>query len=396
MKGSGMLVLRGVLAVPVVAFAIAQASDVQVAAAQSGVMAPVFEVDPFWPQPLSFPYVLGSVNGLAIDSRDHVFIVHGGLATLIGRTEAGSATDPITGDCCSPTQPVMEYDPQGNLVREWGGEGQGYTWPQSVNGIALDPQGNLWIGGIGDGDSQILKFSREGQLIAQFGQPGAAVNVSSRTGFNRPAGFAFNAAANEAYVADSGNRRVAVVDISSGEIKRFFGAYGNAPSADAPAAYSPTGEPSQQFGSAVSCVALSSDDLLYVCDRTNNRIQVFRPDGTFVREAVIARSTLGPGAVWDVAFSPDAQQRYLYVADGHNMKVHVLDRQSLQVISDFGRGGRYPGHFFGIHSVATDSRGNVFTVETYHGKRVQRFNLVGSAPGRPGQFNPAWPASALQ
>jgi DNA-binding beta-propeller fold protein YncE len=191
------------------------------------------------------------------------------------------------------------------------------------------------------------------------------------TSFGGPAGVAFDPGANEAFVADGyRNRRVAVIDMNTGAIKRFFGAYGNPPD-DAVTA------PDKQFGTPVSCVELATDGLLYVCDRSNNRIQVFRKDGSFVKEQRIRPETRGAGSVWDVTFSRDPQQRFLYVADGANKKIHVLDRQSLELLTSFGAGGRQPGQFFGVHSLATDSRGNLYTVEDLQGKRVQKFTFQG-------------------
>ena len=122
---------------------------------------------------------------------------------------------------------------------------------------------------------------------------------------------------------------------------------------------------------------MSGDGLLYVCDAKNNRIQVFQKDGKFVRETRLAPNTRGQGAVWDVAFSRDPQQRYLYVADGSNMKVHVLERQTLNHLTSFGEGGRYPGQFLAVSGVATDSKGNLYTIEAEQGKRLQRFVFKG-------------------
>ena len=197
----------------------------------------------------------------------------------------------------------------------------------------------------------------------------------SPTGFNRPGALAVDSAANELYVADGfGNHRIAVFDAATGAFKRSWGAYGEKPTDTDAGPYDPNGAPSRQFRT-VSCVKIAKDGMVYVCDRQNDRIQVFQKDGTFVKEAFVAKATTGDGSVWDVAFSPD--QRLLYVADGHNKKVRILDRSSLEEIGSVGSGGRYPGQFYGVGSVAVDSKDNLYTGETYEGKRVQKFVLKG-------------------
>ncbi len=361
-------------------------------ASASAAEAPIFEVDPFWPKPLPNHWVLGSVVGVGVDSRDHVFIIHR-KAPLNERTEIGAATDPPTGECCLPAPYVLEFDPEGNLVNSWGGTGDGYDWPQSNHGITLDPMDNVWIGGNGANDSQILKFSRSGDFLMQIGQAGLAVNSNSREHFGRVAKVSFDAAANEAYLADGyGNKRVAVLDVSTGEFKRYWGAYGNEPSDENLGRYDPDAPPAQQFRNPVHCADPSNDGLVYVCDRANNRIQVFRTDGTFVAEKVIAPMTLGDGSTWDIAFSRDPEQKYMYVADGKNMKVYVMERETLEILTTFGDGGRQPGLFFAVHSIATDSRGNIYTTETYEGKRVQKFVFKGVGPVTALNQGAPWPS----
>jgi DNA-binding beta-propeller fold protein YncE len=198
--------------------------------------------------------------------------------------------------------------------------------------------------------------------------------------FGGAANFGFDDAAGEAFVADgSRNRRVAVVDMNTGAIKRFWGASGNKPSDERLPNYV-QGATFGQFGNPVRCAEPSADGFVYVCDRANDRIQVFKKDGSFVKEKVLAPATLGEGSVWDIAFSRDPQQRYLYVADGANMKIWVLNRESLEVVTSFGDGGRVPGTFYAVHSIATDSKGNLYTGETYEGKRVQKFVFKGLGP----------------
>ncbi|HEX9691642.1 MAG TPA: hypothetical protein VGA22_06050 [Gemmatimonadales bacterium] len=360
------------------------------AARQATVEAPLFEVDPFWPKPLPNHWILGSAIGVGVDSRDHVFIVHRGNGNA--RTELGAAQDPPTGECCVPAPPVLEFDPEGNLVNTWGGPSERYTWPVSNHGLTIDPKDNVWIGGNGESDSHILKFTRDGRFLMQIGMPGQPVNSHSTEHFGRVAKISFDAAGDEAYVADGyGNRRVVVLDATTGAFKRYWGAYGHRPDDTDLGPYDPSAPPAQQFRNPVHCAEPANDGLVYVCDRPNDRIQVFRADGTFVTEKIIAPLTLGDGSTWDIAFSRDPAQRFMYIADGKNMKVYVMNRASLEVLTSFGDGGRQPGLFFAVHSIATDSRGNIFTTETYEGKRVQRFVYRGVGPVPAANQGAPWP-----
>ena len=387
------LLAGGLLALAAIAIYVAQD---RIAATSSAVEAPVFEVDPFWPQPLPNHWVLGAVVGVGVDSRDHVFVIHR-QAPLNERTEIGAATDPPTGECCLPAPFVLEFDPDGNLANSWGGPGEGYEWPASNHGITVDPMDNIWIGGNGPTDSHILKFSRAGEFLMQIGEPGLPVNSASREHFGRVAKISFDAQANEAYLADGyANKRVAVLDLATGEFKRYWGAYGNPPSDENLGPYDPSAPPAQQFRNPVHCAEPSNDGLVYVCDRANDRIQVFRADGSFVTEKIIAPMTLGDGSTWDIAFSRDPEQKYMYVADGKNMKVYVMDRASLEILTTFGDGGRQPGLFFAVHSIATDSQGNIYTTETYEGKRVQKFVYMGLGPVTEMDQGAPWPARSAR
>ena len=383
-----------VVALVLVAVGIYVAQDRLQTASASTAEAPIFEVDPFWPNPLPDHMVLGSAVGVGVDSRDHVFIVHRG--NLTERTEGGADADPPIGECCRAAPPVLEFDPEGNLVNAWGGPSESgeYVWPSSNHGISIDHMDNVWIGGNGGNDTHILKFSRDGQFLASYGEPEAGPGPDSRstTRFNRVAKIAFDAEANEAYLADGyGGRRVSVLDASTGEFKRYWGAYGNEPDDARTPPYDPDAPLIQQFRTPVHCADPARDDHVYVCDRPNNRIQVFRKDGTFVNEVQLAPRTLGDGSTWDVAFSRDPEQKYLYVADGKNMKVYVMDRLNLEVLTSFGDGGRQPGLFFAVHSIATDSQGNIYTTETYEGKRVQKFIYRGVGPVNAMDQGAPWP-----
>jgi DNA-binding beta-propeller fold protein YncE len=199
---------------------------------------------------------------------------------------------------------------------------------------------------------------------------------------------------NEAYIADGYlNKRVAVIDADTGKFKRYWGAYGNKPDDTNLGRYNPDAPPAQQFRTPVHCAELSNDNLLYACDRVNNRIQVFQRDGKFVKEQFIAKRSLADGSVWDIAFSKDPQQKYIYVADGRNQKVYILLRDTLEILTSFGDGGRQPGQFYGVHSIATDSKGNIYTTETYEGRRLQKFVYKGLAPVTRQDQGVVWPAA---
>jgi DNA-binding beta-propeller fold protein YncE len=227
-------------------------------------------------------------------------------------------------------------------------------------------------------DSMIMKFTQDGKFIMQIGKVGASKGSNDVENLRQPAKIFVDKDANEVYVADGyGNHRVIVYDADTGKYKRHWGAYGNKPDDTNLGPYNPDAPVAQQFRNPVHCAELSKDGLVYVCDRVNDRIQVFKKDGTFVKEVFIAKRTLGDGSVWDIAFSKDPQQKYIYLADGANEKIYILLRDTLEILTSFGDGGRQPGQFYAVHSIATDSKGNIYTTETYRGQRVQRFLYKG-------------------
>ena len=371
---------------------------------RNGAQAPYFEVDPLWPKPLPNHWVLGSTIGVSVDERDHVWIIHRGSATL-GNNEKGLELNPPTGECCAGAPPVLEFDAEGTLVSHWGGPGEGYEWPVSNHGITIDHKGNVWIGGNGDQDSQVLKFTRAGKFLLQVGKSAARKGPNNAQGqptyvggsndqvsFGRVAKIFIDPAANEAYLADGYlNKRVAIIDADTGKLKRYWGAYGNKPDDTPLGPYKPDAPPAQQFRNPVHCADLSKDGLVYVCDRQNNRLQVFTKEGKFVKEAFFAKNSLSEGSVWDVAFSKDAAQTYLFLADGRNMRIRVLRRDTLEELTSFGDGGRQPGQFYAVHSIATDSKGNLYTTETYEGKRVQKFSYKGLKAVSKKEQGTVWP-----
>ena len=369
--------------------ALERRATVQAAAVQ----APRFEVDPLWPKPLPNHWIIGQTIGVSVDAQDHVWIIH--RAGSLEPGEQHAATNPPTAQCCAPAPPVLEFDQAGNLIGHWGGPGKGYDWPDSNHGITVDYKGNVWIGGNGRGpqsgrgaiggadeepgapgrggfssfnDNMILKFTQDGKFLMQIGKPGKSKGSNDIDNLRLPAKIFVDPKTDELYVADGyGNPRVSVFDAETGKYKRHWGAYGHKPDDVDYGRYNPNDPPPQQFRNPVHCAELAHDNLLYVCDRVNDRIQVFKPDGTFIKEKFINKQTLGSGSVWDIAFSKDAQQKYIYLADGENDKVHIIDRDTLEVLTSFGDGGRQPGEFYGVHSIATDAKGNIYTTEDLSG-----------------------------
>ena len=379
----------------------------------AGVEAPRFEVDPMWPKPLPNHWLLGMTIGVSVDAQDHIWIIHRGGS--LERMENYAAANPPASECCMAAPPVLEFDEDGNLIGHWGGPGQGYDWPVSNHGITVDYKGNVWIGGNGRGaqvapptqaaalnesqpgggpfnDNMVLKFTQDGKFLMQIGHPGQSKGSNDLENLKGPAKMFIDKATNELYVADGyGNHRVIVFDADTGKYKRHWGAYGHKPDDTSLGPYNPDAPPAQQFRNPVHCTELANDGLLYVCDRVNDRIQVFHKDGTFVKEAIIAKRTLGDGSVWDIAFSKDPQQKYIFLADGSNEKVYIMLRDTLEILTSFGDGGRQPGEFYAVHSIATDSKGNVFTTETYRGQRVQKFIYKGLGPVTKKDQGVLWP-----
>ena len=389
----------------------------------AGVQAPRFEVDPLWPKPLPKHWLQGQTIGVSVDDKDHIWVIH--RAGSLEPGELHATTNPPIAQCCAPAPPVLNFDQEGNLIQSWGGPGQGYDWPDSNHGITIDYKGYVWIGGNGVGtppggrgrgarggargeqvqneeqagaaigytnDTMVLKFTQAGKFLMQIGKPGQSKGSNDVENLRRPAKIFVDKQANEVYVADGyGNHRVIVFDADTGKYKRHWGAYGNKPDDANLGPYNPDGPPPQQFRNPVHCAELSVDRLLYVCDRANDRVQVFKTDGTFVKEAFVNKRTLGSGSAWDIAFSKDPQQKYVYLTDGENDRVHILDRDSLQVLTTFGEGGRQPGEFYGVHSIAVDSKGNIYTGETYRGQRVQKFVYKGLGPVTKEDQGVVWP-----
>ena len=360
------------------ALSVAERYAVRLSAVQTPA-APRFEVDPFWPK-MPPGLILGQVSGITVDARDHVWIIQ--RPWSLNSDE--KATNPEA-ECCREAPPVMEFDAAGNYIQGWGGPAEGYEWPKDEHGIFVDYKDNVWISSAGGPrlrertENMILKFTRDGRFLFQVGKRGASKGSLDTQNFNNAADIYVYPKTNEAFIADGYvNRRVVVLDADTGAFKRMWGAYGHVPDDSAPNGPLYEGPGAQQFN-LVHGVRVSTDGLVYVAERTNNRMQVFTIDGTFQREIFVERKTKLLGTAFSVAFSPDPAQTFLYLADAGNGKVHIFDRQSLTEVGRFGRIGHYAGEFVFLHNVATDSKGNIYTAEVGTGRRAQKFVRMNAA-----------------
>ena len=369
MRRSGRIVVLMVACAALVAAerALQQKADAQETAV------PTYQVDPFWPR-MPSGWILGQVTGVSVDSRDHVWVLHRPWS----RNNDEKAGNPEA-ECCEPAPPVLEFDSDGNYLQGWGGEGEGFEWPADEHGLHVDYKDNVWVTSAGgprrrEGtENQILKFTRDGNFLLQFGRRGASKGSLDTENVNNAADLYVYPKTNEVFVADGyENRRVLVLDADTGQFKRMWGAYGNPPDdeADNTPVYEGPGSP--QFNT-VHGIGVSEDGHVYVADRRNNRMQVFDIDGTFQREIFIERPTRLLGTAFSVAFSRDAQQQYLFLADAGNGRVRIFDRQTLEEKGQFGRIGHYAGQFVFLHKLALDSAGNLYTTEVGTGRRVQKF-----------------------
>ncbi len=336
---------------------------------------PQFQVDALWPKPLPNNWLLGQVSGIRVDGHNHVWVLH--RPGSLSERERAAEQNPPPAKCCVAAPPVLVFDTSGNLIKTWGGPGQGFDWPRSEHGIYVDDNDFVWIAANDPTDGQILKFTNDGKFVMQIGKKvnGPDSNATDRLG--SPADIAVDVAAKEVYVADGyANRRVIVFDSDTGAYKRHWGAYGAKPDDAKTPAYDPAKPPSQQFATPVHCVRIANDNLVYVCDRSNDRLQVFRKDGTFVAERFYEKNTRLNGTVYEVAFSPDPAQKYMYMVDGSNGEIRIVDRLAYEVIGRFGRIGRQAGQFTAVHNITVDRDGNIYTAEVNTGQRVQKFRRL--------------------
>ena len=362
--------------------------------------APQFRVDPFWPRPLPNRWSMQQVTGLHVDHMDHVWFLN--RANAAEGDEIGGDGNPSRIECCVRSPELIELDQQGTVVHAWGGAAHHPQWPTNLQTVIADTKGFVWVSGTNPQDS-ILKFTRDGKFVWDFGHrppPEAAMmpENNQETGFLINKGrFQLDEVANELYIIQQ--KRVVIYDASTGAYKRGWGGHGmplSEVSNEPIPPYTWTGAPppdEKNFVPDLHFVEISKDRLVYIGERGQNRIEVFTTDGKFVKEFYVSPNTPGQrvgegcgglnnpklppcGTTYKLAISKDPQQKFLYVADGTNNKVWILDRQSGRTLGSFGSNGRYAGMLHWINAIGIDSRGNIYTGEVEHAKRIQKFAPV--------------------
>ena len=348
-------------------------------------MVPKFEVDTSWPK-LPAKWIFGQVSSVSIDENGHAWILQRPTTLRADQKAKGMAAPP-----------VLEFDENGNYLRGWGGPGAGYDWPETEHGIYADPRGFIWIGGNGITDNHLMKFTKDGKFVMQIGKKSASKGNNDTENVKQAADIFYYAKTNELFVADGyGNRRVIVFDGDTGKFKRMWGAFGNKPLDDVPEATKVpedqripakelTGRGPEQFVQPVHAVRVSNDGLVYVSDRGGKRVQIFTLDGKYQTQVFIDRYCEAPHCgngqtVASTAFSPDPEQRFLYVASRSAARVWVLDRKMLEPLDSFGRNGVAPGEFYVMHHMNVDAKGNLYVTEVQDGKRIQKFAFKGLVP----------------
>ena len=334
--------------------------------------APQFRVDPSWPLELPNNWIFGSITGVYVDSRQHVWVTH--LPETLTEEELGLVQKPPFGECCQAAPTVLEFDPQGKVVSSFGDGSQDVSqWPRNPHGIFVDHNDFVWVGT--HMHHRVMKFTRDGKHVLTIGTLDKNAGSNDTTLLGGPAGIWVDPKTNEAFIADGyRNRRVIVFDAATGKYLRHWGAYGKTPDDTQKPANDPK-TPNSQF-STVHGIIGSRDGRIYVADRRGNRIQVFDQKGTYVTEKIIAPETRASGSAFVIALSPDNNQQWLYLADGTNHKVWILRRSDLEVVGSFGHGGRHVGQMLRPHGMSVDNRGNLYVGEASTGRRIQKFTLT--------------------
>ena len=342
-----------------------RSSEISAAEVRAKETVPRFEVDPWFPKPLPEGWVTGQLSTVCVDAHDHIIVTNRqDLSAEVIETSRNAPS-------------VIMFDLAGNVVESWG---TSETVPGTIHSCAADGDNNIWLTGNGDGIVQ--KWSHDGKLLMQIGERGVfdssdgtvngkALNAG-KTQFFNPAGITIDPTNGDVYVTDGyNNRRVVVLD-KNGKFLRQWGRQGTTEEIRA--------GKGGVFAKVVHGVAISNAGLVYISDRQGDRVQVFDKEGNFIRNIWVRTGTPTlpdpRGTAWWVAFSADKEQKYMYVLNGRNEEVHILDHASGAILSTFGRPGHQLGQFTHGHTAAVDSKGNIYVAETNEGRRIQKFRLM--------------------
>jgi hypothetical protein len=387
--------------------------------------APTFFFDPTWPKPLPNLWKMGGVTGLAVAADDTVWVYD--RPNDLTSIELQAELNPAPSLCCVRPPSMIHLDKAGNVIGS-------FDAPQG-HGMDVDSKGFAYLG-----QETVRKYdTRTGELVgaiahtpereggAPVGLPGPSNRKPGEGTLGPVAGFlpqsrrtpsaeerekaaaaraAFRKkyppdtpmivgsleeirvveADNEIYIADNYlSGRVLVFDMDTLAFKRGWGAYGKPLSEisidDADHDYTPNGPMPKDFAGHLT-LNVSHDGLVYAADRNANRIQVTDKQGKFLEEFILAPSTGVGGSTGGVAFSPDPEQKLLYISDLTNNRIWFLNREDGKLVGEMGHMGENGGQFFGLHMIAVDSQGNIYTGEVFAGERVQRFVPADSPKGR--------------
>jgi hypothetical protein len=357
--------------------------------------APMFRVDAFWPKPLPNRWSMQQVTGLWVDDKTgHVWFLN--RAAAADGDEIGGGDNPPRILCCVRGPEAIEVDQDGNVVSSFGGPGYADDkWPKNLQTIIVDRDENVWISGTGAQDS-ILKFSHDGKLLWDFGHrpPQGGKETNQNTDWMVSKGrFNLDQDAREIYIINQ--KRVVVYDMDTGAFKRGWGGHGMPLSEitnDPIPSYKFTGAPppdEKNFVPDLHFAEIDKDGLVYVGERGQDRISIYTKQGKWVKDYYVAPNTpsqraqdcgglaltkLPPcGTTYKMVFSKDPEQKYMYVADGTNNVVWILDHATGKTLGNFGRNGKYAGQFHWINAIGTDKQGNIYTGEVEQAKRIQKF-----------------------
>ena len=359
-----------------------------------GAKMPRFAADPSWPQ-LPEGHLIGQVSGVSVDKEGDIWVVN--RPNSLHSMDTGALRNPPISLCCKPLDEVIEFSPDGRIKRNWSGRdsapviGGEIQYPSNIHGIFVDSLNTIWMAGNGPGDHLVVRYTADGEYLGQFGLRNETKGNLDRQALGNPADISFDPSTSRVLIADGyTNRRIIEFNYNTKNFTKYWGAFGGLPEDSSrqedfdftQAMTTPEGGVDPKtlvFSDIVHCIVRGPDQLLYACDRRNNRIQVFAESQngaiTYRESIEIAPLTGGTGSATDIAWSPNGS--FMYVADMINGRIWVFDTKTREKVGSIGRPGRYAGQFHWLHSLDADSEGNLYATEVHTGQRVQKLVFLG-------------------